>query len=427
MPTFTIIRSVVAAVVIIAIVALGAWYFFLRSQTQTSQINDAARGVDTQAPSFGGSSGSTYVNTVSTVTGNTQSTAPTQAPPQLWHITAAPIAGMGFVRSGGTEQLYFVERAAGNILTADPVSGLVTRLTNTLMPKINDALITHDGSVVLRSLDESGRITTFLGTIATTSASTAQATSSPLSLYGRSLELDLKTFALNPTTREIFYTMNDSSAGTIGIRSQWNGTKQKRVLSSLISGWQTQWLLDGRIILTENAVDDVPGYAYELKADGSLVTLVRNIPGLTVLPRASSSAIIYGQSSSGSLALFAQADQKTAPVRLPIKTIADKCVWAPSKDLIAYCAVPQTLNGTNFLTNWYMGITHIPDAWYRVDVKTGSAEILNIAQSSDSGIDVENPLLDDSGTYLTFTNAADKSLWMLHINGAQATSTSQTH
>jgi hypothetical protein len=159
--------------------------------------------------------------------------------------------------------------------------------------------------------------------------------------------------------------------------------------------------------------DGVMGYAFTIN-NSALQSLV-SAPGLSILPRTGSTALIYSDSTSGSVSLFAQTSASTSPIRLPISTLAEKCVWAPGHDLIAYCAVPQTPETANdYMEAWYRGAMHTSDSWWRVDVSAGTAESLFTPDSSIS-LDVEHPVIDPTDSYIAFMNAADKSLWMLRI------------
>lgn len=404
----TVLEFLLAALIVIALGALSGWYFFLRGETQSRVTQDSARGFGTEAPTFAGALGSAYQNAVSTVFGGSKNQTETKNLPQLWQVDATPVAGAGFVQTDKGGRLYFAERSSGYIFAADPAMQTVVRLSNTLMPKTYEALFGRSGKVIERSVDETGSITTFAGSLATSSSASALQ-----SLTGATLTKNIKEVAVSPSSDEIFYLVPDAGK-TLGIRAKWDGSGPKRILTSGIGGWQVRWLSDGRIILLENPADNIAGFSYELEGSG-ISSLIGGLPGLTTLPRASSTALIYGTSSGGGLSLFARVSASSTAIQLPIKTVAEKCVWSPEKSLIAYCAVPQTAPIGNFLDNWYRGAVHVADAWWRVDVAAGSAQIL-YAPGSNLTLDVKNPVIDESGAYIAFTNNVDLSLWLLRIN-----------
>lgn len=237
-------------------------------------------------------------------------------------------------------------------------------------------------------------------------------------LGGSYLAKNIVSIATNPKSGTLFYLVRNAS-GVAGVSADWDGEKQKTIFSSVIMSWRPTVLEDGRIILTQAAADSAPGYAYELKKDGTLSPLLGPTLGLTVRVRSTSgegasSAILWGQSVRGAMSLFVQVDKGATAVRLPIRTIADKCVWTSGKDLVAYCGVPQGSAGQNFLDDWYRGAAHSSDALWRIDASAGTAEMV-YAPPSNASIDIENMAVDSGGNYITFTNAVDKSPWIFRI------------
>jgi hypothetical protein len=321
---------------------------------------------------------------------------------------------MGFVARGEFAKgsttpstVRFVERGTGYVLDADPVSGTLARLTNTLVPRVYEALVGPNGVVVLRGFDdETGFVLT----------NTAQATSTlvsgePSVLLLSALPQDIRNIALSPSGEEILDLIEQSPGFSI-VRAVWDGESPRRIASVGISGWHMRWLLDGRVILTQNATEGASSYVYELDEDGNLSSLVPGGSTVALLPRADSSALIYG-SASGNSALVARVDANTSAATLPIRTPIDKCVWAPGAELVAYCAVPTALPSSN-LNARLRGEVHTADTWWKVDVSAGRAELL-YNPGGNVSIDVENPKIDALGNYIAFMNARDKSLWLLRI------------
>jgi hypothetical protein len=428
--TLTIVRYLIAIVIVLTLAGLLAWYLFLKSHTDTTVQIDDARGIDSAAPSFTGSTGSTYKNIAQTTvddTGNKSAEA-TSAPPTLWRVSQTPTAGMGFVQDSSGLKLNFVERASGNVFSADLATGKVERLTNTLLPKTYVAAFTNDGAVTLRSTDDIGKTTLFAGIVPPKKAPvTAEiATSAPVALKGAYLAQNITDLAVNPKAHEMFYILPDPKVGVIGIRSAWDGTGQKRVFESGIIGWRPTWLSDGKIILTQYPAYDIAGSAYTLESTGILTPIIRNIPGLTILPQTSSKTYIYGTGTNGTLTLYVQKDKKDAEL-LPVKTVADKCVWNPKDNTMAYCAVPNSLGSGDFIDNWLQGRIHTSDTWWEVNTKDDTAQIIFVSDNPyENSIDVIQPTIDQTGSYISFMNGVDLSLWALRIPSDTSKTTNTT-
>jgi hypothetical protein len=408
-----ILLYLLTAVIVIVLGGLVGWYLFLHvPQTKETAI-DVARGLESSLTSFTGGSTQENINTIITGSGSTSTSATSPSP--LWQVEKAPVAGMNFVKRATSTSIDYIQRANGYVFRADPTQKTVARTTESLMPKIYEAVISPNGSVIARSLDESGTITTFTATVGATTSKSSTSTVQN-SLNGTYLAKGIQSLVSSPVNQSIFYIIPNTVGGVDGVTAAWDGSKPKKLFSSNITHWTPLWLSDGRFIITENPVDDLPGYAYSLATDGTMTLLVGNVPGLTFLPHPSSKAFLYGASFDGTLALFAQGAASTSPSALNLQTIADKCVWMSGKSLVAYCAVPTTPPGGKFLDRWYRGAVHTSDAWWKVDIQRGVAlEIYSPKRSDGVDLDVERPIIDPSGNYITFINASDKSLWMLKI------------
>jgi hypothetical protein len=418
----TSLRIVLGGIIVLILGGLAGWYFYLHMQESTITSTDAAAGLNTPAPSFGGTSGSTQSNQAiaTQAFGSSNVTSAGTSSSALWEVDPAAVAGMGFVTSESSEYLYYVERGNGYVFAGHPSDETSVRLTDTLMPKIYQALFADDGSVIERSIDSSGNVTTFLGTISTSTASsstpmgsTTSSPSAPAALTGVYLPAGIRSVAINRSTKALFYLTADPKGGVDGTSVAWNGTKQKQIFSSAIGSWRPSILDDGTIVLLESPADGVPGYAYTLSAAGTLSPLVRNIAGLTILPKTSSPLLLYGSSAGSTLSLYGVAS--SSPQLLSIATVADKCVWLPGPSEVAYCAVPTSQTANDFLDTWYQGATHTSDDWWEIDLSNGSATRIYSPSANNVSLDVEDPTIDPSGNYIAFINANNQSLWVLRV------------
>ncbi|OGG57737.1 hypothetical protein A2853_04290 [Candidatus Kaiserbacteria bacterium RIFCSPHIGHO2_01_FULL_55_17] len=407
MQTTSVVRYVLIVAIVLILTALGGWYFFIRAKQAEIKEADAGRGADLPEQSVGSAFGSTYENIVSSLSSmvNGERSADTQVQ-RLAQVNKSQTAGAGFVESGTSTRLRFVERGTGFIFDVIPETLALERLTNILIPRTYEALVTENGRLIVRGTEEDGGVTTTVASVAATSTSEGSRT-----LTQKRLPNGIRSITANKTGGEILYVV-EGPTGAVASRAAWDGTKAKEVFTSAVSGWQLHWLGSERIVLVQNPSDNIPGYSYEVQKNGALSPLLRPVPGLTLLPHPSSRALLYG-ASSGALTLFVRVSATSTSVSLPIRTIADKCVWDPKQQSIAYCAVPQSLPAPSFLDRWYRGEAHTADAWWRVDAGAASAELL--FSPGSFVLDVERPVIDKSGNYIAFVNAVDKSLWLLRI------------
>jgi hypothetical protein len=393
-----------ACIVMLSLGALTGWYLLLRSKTQQTATTDAARGLDAIAPAFGGSLGSNSANEASS-TAATGTNTP-QPAARLWQVDKATVAGAAFdaTRNASSTRLYFVERGNGYVFAADPIAQKATRLTNTLLPKTYEALfVPGQQAVLLRSVGKDGAITT---SYASYDAASSSVTS--IALAAKPLPDSIRQIAMNPAGGT-FLELTASSSKTVVSSVALPSLKQRAIFSSSFGSWRVQAASNGTL-LTETPADDTDGFVYRI-VNGTLTPLLGPLPGLEVSPNPSTDALLYSTSQNGTLALYVQTG-KNAPTQTPLHTIADKCLWAPGKSLIAYCAVPASVPSSHFLNDWFAGQVHTSDVWWQLDAATG--EVQQIYTPTQS-LDVQRPTIDPTGNYIAFVNGSDQSLWALRV------------
>jgi hypothetical protein len=269
------------------------------------------------------------------------------------------------------------------------------------MPKTHEAVFA--GDIVIERRLENGSLITFSGSIARSATSTT--------LHGAPLEKNIQALSLNPLTQTIFF-LRPTAAGSEGVVAQADGSKQTVVFNSALRDWKPIDV-SGRRVLVQRASDGVMGAAYELTKSGGLVPLVEPSPGLMVLPRASSTSLLWSTATEGRLSVFAKGAGPN-PVTFALNTVVDKCAWAPvsTGTHAAYCAVPRISASSAFLQAWYQGALHTEDTWWLLDTSSGASQAL---YASEEAIDVRNPQVDPSGKWIAFIDGKDESLWVLRI------------
>lgn len=402
-----IIRLTTLAIVVMALGALSGWFIYLHAKQGNITATDALRGENTDSHVSGNIPFGSVLDTSSSSYSPGTSTS-THTAQRIWHIDENMVAGMGFSSSS----LMYVIRATGYIMQADLIAQNTQRISDTLTPKIYEAYIATDGSIAERSIDTQGVTTLFLGAIATTTPNLADATTSVQSIFsGTYTTPGIAQFALNATTKQFIYTEPTSSGGDAIFLRSWDGKKDAALVTMPLSDWLPFITADGRMFLTQSPADDMEGYTYTISTKGTPTPIIRNVPGLTFLPQPNGKAYLYGSSQAGTLNITLVAS--STGMVIPLPTIADKCVWAP-QGIVVYCAVPKSITTTTFLNDWYRGIAHTQDEWWRIDMST-STRIYDPAGDNLS-FDVESPIIDPTGTYLVFKNRDDGSLWALNVN-----------
>lgn len=394
------------AAILLLLIGLAGWYFFISRQTADLGAMGEARGFAVGVPSFAGSRGSTSENIASGFADAPPAEeAESQRPPRLWRVSTAPVAGAGFVSVGSTTVLRYVERSTGHVFDVDPVTGVVTRRTNRLIPKVYEASVGKGDTIVARTITDAGERETFVGNLGTTTVDGF----TPLT--GTDLGPSIRDIAFDADG--VVFLADAASGGSQLVRAKIDGSAPSILHTFAAGDFNLSLLNDGHIILVEKPSSGMPGYAYAV--GNGLTSLARAVPGLTLVARASSStAVLIGSDNGSNLSLSVRPTLDAASLTLDIDTIADKCVWMSGVSFTAYCAVPQEAPSPGFLTNWHRGTVHTSDSWHVIDGSAGTSDSF-FEMESDAAIDVERPTGDSGGNFIAFMNARDKSLWLLRI------------
>lgn len=414
--TNQIATYVLIALIVAMLGALLGWYLYIHSKQSSIQITDSGRGLDTGGggvPSFGDGSNTTPGGTSNDIganplTSGQEFTATSSSP--LWRIEKNPVAGFNFIAASTTANIQYVARASGYVLRADPTKRTTTRITSTSMPKIYEAFVAADGSVVLRSIADNGSLTTFLGSPRT--ATSSDSLSPETTLSGTFATPNMRHVSLNSRSKTLIYSIDSSGGETIS-SIPWTSTKSNTLFSAPITNWSILSPDDGRVFIVEAPSSGLTGYAYELKNGTALPTATGE--GLLIQPQPNGTGILWSTSSNGVSTLYARIKSNSPALTLSVHTIASKCVWAPSKVPLVYCAVPQSQSAF-VLDDWFAGITHTNDVWWQIDLSTNTTQVLFTPSPSVGTLDVQDPKIDPTGNFLVFLNGSDGSLWSLKIN-----------
>lgn len=415
----SVLKYAALGIIVVALGALAGWYFYLRQQGVTLTDMTSGRGLSEAVPSFNAPGGNTLENIAAglssaadMVTSFVQG-GPQQPAGKLWHIDRTPVAGVGFETGAGTStRAIYAQQATGHIFIADPAAQATERISNVLVPKTYRALFARDGSFIMQTVGDDGSIHSIAGARPEPAQEEAGAsTSSPT--IGRELSRNMRALALDPARKTLVWIAPDNDG--LAIMSAAWGASGTRLLSTPIGSWRL-FASAGTSYAVLGGDESVPGYAYRIAKAGALSSLVKNVSGLSFLPSENPAVFLYSSATGGSPILYVKTTASSSPVALSVHTIADKCVWAPGKAQIAYCAVPAEV-GNFSLAQWYRGQTHTVDSWWEIDAANGTAKEAYAMQRAEGGsLDVRQPVIDPSGNFIAFINGVDQSLWLWRIH-----------
>ena len=328
-------------------------------------------------------------------------------------ISSLPVSGATLFKQNADVFIHYVERANGHIYeTIASRDETPYRISKTTIPKIYQAYWVQQGQGVIIRYLKDDVVQTFYARIRP-SASTS--TEQDL-VNGTFLPSGISELAVSPSGERIFYLVR-SVGETLGIRSNPDGTQRTQIFSSTVNGWLPVWSGNNVLMLITKPSAGVPGYAYTVNASsGSMKKILGGISGLTLLPDNNATSLLYSESKTGGLSIKSLDTRKGIVSEVGITTLPEKCVWGIKRTTIVFCAVPDHISGDAYPDAWYQGVVSFTDNIWKINLETGEATIVLSPQSvAQKTMDITDLVLDESESYLLFTNKKDLSLWLLDL------------
>ncbi len=398
--------------IIIAIV-LGVLWFTSTTPTNTTTTDSTTITPRTFAPFgffadiFSGASSTHNSSGNGTTTSNTSSRSVYDLVgiSGAYMPTDASVVAATFVQTGTStgEVLRYVERETGHIYDLYTATGETRRISNTTIPRIQEAYFGDNGSLVaLRYLgDDAETVETFVGFVGTSSEA----------ISGEFIAQNTRAIALHPTSPEVFYTL-DAGTGAAG-RIYNAKTQQTRALfSSPLSEWHADWGAASYILLTTKPSSSAEGFAYILNpTTGATERILTGIFGLTTLPNADTVRILSGSSRSTTPSLFMYNKTTKAAPGMTGSTFPEKCAWISNSTRVV-CAISST---ESTVDDWYQGVISLNDSVWTLDPTTNLSDFIFDADTTQTPFDAIHLMASNDGQLLSFINKKDSHLWVASL------------
>src|SRR3989344_1899520 len=315
-------------------------------------------------------------------------------------ISSLPVSGATLFERNAETFIRFVERADGHIYEA-PASKDESpyRISNTTIPKIYEAYWVNDGQGVIIRYLKNNEVQTFYARIRASAA-----TSSEQELVdGTFLQNGISAVVISPETDRIFY-IADSPEGSVGIRSNPNGTQKTQLFSSPATEWLPTWEKNRSSFLFTKPSSEASGFLYALNTNNSaLERVLGGIHGLTALSSPSGDLILLSRVVGGGLTLTLFDNKTQTYSAVGKNTLPEKCVWSKTDSVVLYCAVPDYLPSGNYPDVWYQGIVSFADNLWKINTETGATNRILAPQSvANTTMDITNLVLSAKEDYLLF-------------------------
>ncbi len=328
---------------------------------------------------------------------------------KLRKISSQPIAGMGSIDTKAGTLVRYIEKATGHIYEVEMFSPKITRISNTTVPVVYDAQWGNAGNSIIARYLKNDNVTVDTYSLTLKAASTT-AVETLMGIAFPGGISDVATYG-----NSAFY-LQQSSLGSQGYVSNFEGTKKKLIWSNDIKELNSQFVNDRYVALTTKPYQNIEGYLYLVDTGtGQVRRILGNILGLSALVNKDATSVIYLEQGD-SVKFGYYSITKKAYVDVSPATFPEKCIWSKKNLEIAYCAVPNKQLSNSSLTDWYMGKISTQDYLWRFDLKENTSTIISdLSLESGEWIDVIKPILSDNEQYLVFMNKIDNSLWSLDL------------
>ena len=172
--------------------------------------------------------------------------------PRFRKLWSEPVAGAAFAENAsGSTTVHFVERATGHVYEASPTSTRTVRLTNTTIPKVQEARFVSPDRILVRYLRDDDTIETFAGTILPPPEPIGTSTEEAVGeLSGQFLPVNILGVA--SVGNSLFY-LTSSGSGVRGIVSGFDGSGAREVFSSPVRDWIVESVSGSTVALTTKA------------------------------------------------------------------------------------------------------------------------------------------------------------------------------
>lgn len=332
-------------------------------------------------------------------------------PDRLWLVSDRPVAGSQWVtRDDGTRAIWYIHKENGHLYEHDLDNRQSTRLTNTTIPRVQEAFISSEGDhVIYRYVDiDSRNLKTYLASVIQTPNG-----DTPYTVDGSFLPDNLTNVSLSPNGDQVFSIQNTTD-GIIGVLYSINTEQGEVIFQSPLREWRSEWSTEDEITLFTKPAENTVGVAYQLTTSTREQEKITDGYGLTVSVSPDNQYVLSSQireSGEYGSRIHESTDPQTAIITSD--TLSDKCNWGEG---MLYCGIPNNLPNQP-LKNWYQGRISFSDQL--VSFRLSDREQRNIfrREELDKGpFDITNILQNSSVNHLLFTNKRNDQLWALDLN-----------
>ncbi|HEY9481043.1 MAG TPA: hypothetical protein VIR98_02295 [Candidatus Paceibacterota bacterium] len=329
--------------------------------------------------------------------------------PRLRQLSTSPSAGIVAFDQASTTLVRFVDRATGHIYETKLDNSAITKISSVTIPKVYEAIWSSDGSRFLARYlrDDNETIRTFYAKIATT-------TRPEQALEGLFLDDGIREVTSVGTK---IFSMNETSTGSQGILSNFDGSGRVSTFTSPFTGWLVTSANSTAVTLYSRPSGASLGSAYILDTKtGTYTKAGTDALGLIAHANADATKLIASSVSGNNISTTIQDLKKGTSAPVGISTLADKCTWSTKEKSVVYCAVPQSIPAGLYPDDWYKGKVSFNDGLWRIDTATGATDsVMTPELEAGVSMDIVNLSFDQAENALVFINKKDLTPWVFNL------------
>lgn len=417
-------KLLITLVIIILLAAVGwAYWYFLMGPVQAPQ---------TPAPQTKTPVSFTPINRPGSGKGNTTATStsggqganrvPMSTPPAMGFsalrlISDAPVGGYTASTTASSTSVIWVDRGRGNVYRANLASTSVDTLSNTVVPKIFNAIWNKNATAFVGSLlEDSSLVPSSIYAELMKLSSTSKDQLAPYELRGKNLPGKVLAYATSPDKTKLAY-ISSENGNAVAYISSFNGQGAAKLFTVPMTQISVSWPSDSVIAISTKASLRYAGYLYFINPKSGIWTKILGpLTGLSSAVSADGKRVLYSYSDGGRITTKIFNVSAATSTDAVITTLAEKCAWSSSVKDAAYCAVPNEI-GEGYPDSWYIGSSAGSDKVWQINATTGEVRLVSsVVNEADRSIDAYRLSLDPKDRFLFFMNKNDLSLWSLELS-----------
>ena len=325
----------------------------------------------------------------------------TRSSSSLQQLTTRPVAGFAFASTSDGIAVRYAEKGTGHIYQILIATGEETVLSRMTISQVSNAVFSPDATTVA--------LTSYDGYIPSVFVGSFQ---EEPTLAGISLQPGAKNISFSSNS-DVLYTISKNNT-TRGYTHNIVSLVQEELFLIHYANIDVQWgnALE-EIYITTKPSEKFEGFVYTISGS-TVIPVAPSEYGLSTI--ASSKYILSTYIKNGGYISSAATSDGTS-YYIPLVVLKEKCTFVATAPDFLWCGSTFGNQSSSFMEDWYKGIEVSSDSIWLVDILEGSAKIFSNPEK-DIGRPLDIYTLRESydGTLLSFTNKADRTLWLLDTN-----------